>query len=46
MDSVSEVQIQVTRMASVIDIESEQKFDAAIISRVAEIIGVLPNLEV
>jgi hypothetical protein len=46
MDNINDVQIQILRMTRVTNIESEQKFDIAIVSRLAKIIGVLPNLEV
>lgn len=46
MDNISEVQIQIMRNAPIANIESEQKFDSAVIQPLGKIISVLPNLEV
>jgi hypothetical protein len=46
MDNIPRVQIGMVRAIRLVSIEEEQKFDAALIRLLANVLGVLPNLEV
>ena len=45
MDNVPVTEIQIMHMTPIVNIESEQKFDAAVTQQLAKIMVILPNLE-
>jgi hypothetical protein len=45
MDDTPVAEIQIMHMAHIVNIESEQKFDATVTQQLAKIMAVLPNLE-
>ena len=45
MDDISEMQGQMGKIIPIVNIEEEQKFDVALVKKIATIIAALPSLE-